>query len=86
MGCVSPVEGLTRSAYCGKEVRRKEVCVELATLTAKGQVTVPKAVREALGLKRCFERGVDPVPLEIGQLSGVITGDFTTQGVKAYGF
>ena len=52
MGCVSPVEGLTRSAYCGKEVRRKEVCVELATLTAKGQVTVPKAVREALGLKR----------------------------------
>ena len=26
--------------------------VELATLTAKGQVTVPKAVREALGLTR----------------------------------
>ena len=26
--------------------------VELATLTAKGQVTIPKAVREALGMKR----------------------------------
>ena len=52
MGCVSPVEGLTRLAYIGKGVRRKEACVELATLTAKGQVTVPKAVREALGLKR----------------------------------
>ena len=25
---------------------------ELATLTAKGQVTVPKAVREALGLQK----------------------------------
>ena len=52
MECVCPVDGLTRSAYAGKEVRRKEVCVELATLTAKGQVTVPKVVREALGLKR----------------------------------
>jgi antitoxin PrlF len=26
--------------------------VEVATLTAKGQVTVPKAVREALGLRQ----------------------------------
>jgi AbrB family looped-hinge helix DNA binding protein len=26
--------------------------MELATLTAKGQVTVPKAVREALGLQQ----------------------------------
>ena len=52
MGCVSSLEGLACSAYTGKEVRRKEACVELATLTAKGQVTVPKAVREALGLKR----------------------------------
>ena len=26
--------------------------LEVATLTAKGQVTVPKAVREALGLQR----------------------------------
>ena len=42
--------------------------------------------REARGLKCCFERGVDPVTLEIGQLSGVITGGFTAQGIKAYGF
>ena len=26
--------------------------IELATLTAKGQVSVPKAVREALGLRQ----------------------------------
>ena len=26
--------------------------MDLATLTAKGQVTIPKAVREALGMKR----------------------------------
>ena len=26
--------------------------MELATLTAKGQVTIPKALREALGMKR----------------------------------
>lgn len=49
-------------------------------------VGCPIHKREALGLECCFERGVDPVPLEIGQLSGVITGDFTAQGIKAYGF
>ena len=42
--------------------------------------------REAIGLKCCFERGVGPVTLEIGQLSGVITVGLTAQGIKAYGF
>ena len=42
--------------------------------------------REAIGLKYCFERGVGPVTLEIGQLSGVITVGLTAQGIKAYGF
>jgi AbrB family looped-hinge helix DNA binding protein len=30
----------------------EDLAVEVATLTAKGQVTVPKAVREALGLRQ----------------------------------
>jgi hypothetical protein len=40
-GCVA--------AMSPKEVRR--YVMDLATLTAKGQVTIPKAVRNALGLK-----------------------------------
>ena len=40
-------------SYLASEVRRKvDLVLNLATLTAKGQVTIPKAVREALGMKR----------------------------------
>jgi AbrB family looped-hinge helix DNA binding protein len=54
---------------------------ELATLTAKGQVTVPKAVREALGLRQGdqlsweLEDGSVRVraitPLDVAYLQGV---------------
>ena len=52
----------------------------LATLTAKGQVTVPKTVREALGLRQgdlCWELedgsvGVRAVaPLDVAYLQGL---------------
>ena len=58
--------------------------IELATLTAKGQVTMPKAVREALGLRQGdqlsweLEDGavrVEPVtPLDLTYLRGLEAG------------
>ncbi|MEJ2583336.1 MAG: type II toxin-antitoxin system PrlF family antitoxin [Acidobacteriota bacterium] len=53
-----------------------------ATLTSKGQVTIPKAVREELGLKdgdqvafRVLEDGtviVEPETIELADLQGVL--------------
>ena len=58
--------------------------MELATLTAKGQVTIPKAVREALGMKRgdlvSWELDKESVRLRVvraidhGYLTGVQAG------------
>ena len=58
--------------------------IELATLTAKGQVTVPKAVREALGLRQGdqlsweLEDGAVRVkvvtPLDLAYLQGLEAG------------
>jgi AbrB family looped-hinge helix DNA binding protein len=58
--------------------------IELATLTAKGQVTVPKAVREALGLRQGDQLSwelqdgavwVKPVtPLDLTYLRGLEAG------------
>ena len=57
---------------------------ELATLTAKGQVTIPKAVRDALGLQKGdqlsweLEDGSVRVravtPLDLAYLKGVESG------------
>ena len=66
--------------------------MELATLTAKGQVTIPKAVREALGMKRgdlvSWELDKESVRLRVvpaidhGCLKGVQAG-LTERGSEA---
>lgn len=58
--------------------------IELATLTAKGQVTVPKAVREALGLRQGDQLSWELVdsavrvkavtPLDLAYLQGLEAG------------
>jgi AbrB family looped-hinge helix DNA binding protein len=55
--------------------------MEIATLTAKGQVTVPKAVREALGLQQGDQLGWELqdgcvrvralTPLDVAYLQGL---------------
>ena len=65
-------------------VRGRCMTIELATLTAKGQVTVPKAVREALGLRQGdqlsweLEDGAVRVkavtPLDLAYLEGLEAG------------
>ena len=64
--------------------RHRPVDAELATITAKGQVTIPKAIREALGLRQGdrlrWDLEHDSVrvrvvpPLELRFLQGVEAG------------
>ena len=49
MGRVSPVEGLHNLRQIGDQPKRRGL--ELSRLNAKGQVTVPQAIRAALGLQ-----------------------------------
>ena len=49
MGRVRPVEGLHNLRQIGDQ--QKKSGLELSRLNAKGQVTVPKAIRNALGLQ-----------------------------------
>ena len=51
MGWVRPVEGLACWTYAGKEVRRKEACVELDVQSVRLRVVSPVDVDDLRGVE-----------------------------------